>query len=144
MSQPGAAAGDVEILSEQECSQLMRSFDLGRIGLLDEQMRPLILPVNYHYEEGVIAFRTGPGTKLALAPGTYVCFEIDGWNPDTGVGWSVVARGFARDVTEPRGSPAARIHYWPVQPLAPGERGRWVGVWVSEISGRRFQGSKAG
>ncbi len=133
----------MEILGDAECVELLRSHDLGRIGLIDNQARPLILPVNYFFEDGVVAFRTSPGTKLDLAPGSFVSFEIDEWDPSRGVGWSVVARGMARDMTEPRGSPNARIQYWPVRPLAPGTRRHWIGVWVDEISGRRFQSDEA-
>jgi uncharacterized protein len=144
MSEPGDAVSPLEVLNEADCEELLRSHDLGRIGLLDRQMRPLILPVNYFFEDRIVAFRTAPGTKLDFAPRSYVCFEIDGWDPHDGVGWSVVARGFARDITEPRGAPAGRIRYWPVQPLPPGERRHWIGVWVSELTGRRFQRLTAG
>ncbi len=107
-------------------------------------MRPLIFPVNYFFDEGVVVFRTGPGTKLDLAPGAYVCFEIDGWDPGAGVGWSVLAKGFARDVTQPRGAPTGRMLFWPVRPLAPGSREHWIGVWVSEITGRWFRTAAVG
>lgn len=129
----------MDVLGDPECRELLGAHDLGRLGLIDGLGRPLILPVNYHFEDGIVAFRTAPGTKLDLAPGSYVCFEIDGWDPGSGIGWSVVARGFARDISQPRGTPTGRIHYWPVQPVAPGARGHWIGIWVSEISGRRFR-----
>ena len=67
------------------------------------------------------------------------CFEIDGWDPDNGIGWSVVAKGIAHDITEPRGAPTGRMRFWPVRPLAPGSRERWIGIWVSEITGRWFR-----
>lgn len=138
------AAGRLEILSEAESAELLRSHDLGRLGLIDDQGRPLIFPVNYFFDEGIVAFRTAPGTKLDIAPGSYVSFEIDGWDPDEGVGWSVLVRGLARDVTEPRGAPSGRIRYWPVEPRAPGSRLHWIGVWVDEISGRKFRLAKTG
>jgi len=134
--------GRLEVLSDAECVELLQSHSLGRLALIDKQSRPLIFPVNYFFEDGIVAFRTAPGTKLDLAPGSFVSFEIDDWDPGHGVGWSVLARGLARDITEPRGSPSARIRYWPVQPLAPGSRRHWIGVWVEEITGRKFESAE--
>ena len=113
--------------------------DLGRLALVDRDAHPLIFPVNYFFDEGVLVFRTAPGTKLNLAPGAYVSFEIDGWDPDNGIGWSVLVKGIAHDITEPRGAPTARMRFWPVRPLAPGTREHWIGIWANEITGRRFR-----
>ena len=129
----------LETMRDAECTARLKSNDLGRIALVDDKVRPLIFPVNYHFDEGVIVFRTGPGSKLDLAPGSSVCFEIDGWEKDTGFGWSVIAKGIAHDLTHPRGAPTARMRYWPVRPAAPGSRENWIGIWVTEITGRWFR-----
>jgi len=131
--------GRIEILSDAECVKLLRSHDLGRIGVVDQELRPVIFPINYFFDEGVVVFRTAPGTKLDLAPGAYVGFEIDGWDPEQGVGWSVLVKGIAHDITNPRGAPTGRMRYWPVNPVAPGSREHWVGIWANEISGRTFR-----
>jgi uncharacterized protein len=128
----------LEMLGEHECVQLLRLHDLGRIALIDREVRPLIFPVNYFFDEGVVVFRTAPGSKLDLAPGAHVSFEIDGWDPDKGVGWSVLVKGIAHDVTSPRGAPTGRMRFLPVRPMAPGSREHWVGIWADEITGRRF------
>jgi nitroimidazol reductase NimA-like FMN-containing flavoprotein (pyridoxamine 5'-phosphate oxidase superfamily) len=127
----------LEIMGDQECVRLLQSHDLGRIAVVDQGLRPLIFPVNYFFDEGIVVFRTGPGTKLDLAPGAHVSFEIDGWEPDTGVGWSVLVKGVAHDVT-PRSPHARRMRFWPVRPMAPGSREYWVGIWADEITGRKF------
>ena len=131
--------GWLEPIPDAECVRLLREHDLGRIAVVDRDARPLIFPINYYFDEGVVLFRTAPGTKLDLAPGMHVGFEIDGWDERTGVGWSVLVRGIARDVTHPRGMPTARMRYWPVRPVAPGSREHWIGIWADEISGRRFK-----
>ncbi len=131
--------GQLEAMPDAECVKRLRSSDIGRIALVDHEVRPVIFPVNYFFDEGVIAFRTGPGSKLDLAPGAPVCFEIDGLDQDTSIGWSVVAKGIAHDITEPRGAPTGRMRFWPVQPLAPGSREHWIGIWVDEITGRWFR-----
>lgn len=109
MSRLSPAPGQLEVMPDAECVKRLQSNDLGRIALVDREVRPVIFPVNYFFDEGVIVFRTGPGTKMDLAPGAYVCFEIDGWDPGTRVGWSVLAKGFARDITQPRGAPTGRM-----------------------------------
>lgn len=134
------ALAQLEVMADAECVKLLRSNNLGRIALVDKHAQPLIFPVNYFFDEGVIVFRTAPGTKLDLAPGARVSFEIDGWAPNAGIGWSVLAKGVARDITDPRGAPTARMHFWPVRPAAPGRREHWIGVWVNEITGRKFHG----
>lgn len=131
--------GQLEVMPDAACVKRLRSSDIGRIALVDREARPVIFPVNYFFDESVIAFRTAPGSKLDLAPGAPACFEIDGWDPDTGIGWSVVAKGIAHDVTHPRGAPTGRIRFWPVRPLAPGSREHWIGIRVDEITGRWFQ-----
>ena len=131
--------GQLEAMPDAECVKRLRSSDIGRIALVDHEVRPVIFPVNYFFDEGVIAFRTGPGSKLDLAPGAPVCFEIDGLDQDTSIGWSVVAKGIAHDITEPRGAPTGRMRFWPGQPLAPGSREHWIGIWVDEITGRWFR-----
>ena len=139
----GRDAGQLEIMSDLECVRHLRANDLGRIAVVDREARPIIFPINYFFDEGVVLFRTAAGTKLDLAPGMHVAFEIDHWDPRQGMGWSVLVRGIAHDVTQPRGMPTARMRHWPVRPLAPGSREHWIGIWANEISGRRFK-TKAG
>jgi uncharacterized protein len=136
---PDPRPGQLEILGDADCVNLLRSHDLGRLALVDREARPLIFPVNYFFDEGVIVFRTAPGSKLDLVPGAYVSFEIDGFDPDEGLGWSVLVKGIAHDITNPRGAPTGRMRFWPVRPMAPGAREHWVGIWADEITGRRFQ-----
>ena len=139
MSEPDRTQAQLEVMPDAECVRLLRSNKLGRIALVDRQRRPLIFPVNYFFDEGVVVFRSGPGTKLDLAPGALVGFEIDSWDQEAGIGWSVLVKGIGHDITEPRGAPTARMRYWPVRPAAPGSRQHWIGIWANEISGRRFQ-----
>ena len=139
MSRLNPSPGKLEAISDAECVKRLRSNDIGRMALVDREVQPIIFPVNYFFDEGIVTFRTGPGTKLDLAPGAPVCFEIDGWDRDTGIGWSVVVKGIAHDLTNPRGAPTGRVRFWPVRPLAPGSREHWIGVWANEITGRWFR-----
>lgn len=138
-----AESRQLEVMPDEECAGLLRSHDLGRIAVVDKEAHPIIFPINYFFDEGVVVFRTAPGSKLELAPGMHVCFEIDGWDEIRGVGWSVLVKGIAHDLTHSRGMPTGRMRYWPVRPLAPGSREHWIGIWANEISGRKFRAEAA-
>jgi hypothetical protein len=61
----------MEVLSEAECLLLLASRHFGRVGVVADG-RPLILPVNYVFDDGQLAFRTDPGAKLtATAQGRW-------------------------------------------------------------------------
>ena len=139
VSNPRPAPGRIEPMPLDECVKRLTSNNIGRLALVDSEMRPLIFPVNYFFDEGMVGFRTGRGTKLDLAPGAPVCFEIDGWDPYADLGWSVLVKGIAHDVTHPRSSPAGKVRYWPVRPLAPGSREHWIAISAQEITGRWFR-----
>jgi len=86
------------VLSENECLALLGAPDLGRVAFASEDTVE-IFPVNYAMEGSIICFGTSPGTKLDAVPNTGVAFEVDSWDPDTGAGWSVVAKGRAEEIT---------------------------------------------
>lgn len=139
MSTNDPAHDGLDVMPDAECVSRLRSENLGRIAVVDREVRPLIFPVNYYFDEGVVVFRTAPGSKLSLAPGAHVCFEIDGWDAPKGLGWSVMVKGIAHDITDPRSMPSGRMRFWPVDPVAPGSREHWIGIWANEITGRKFQ-----
>lgn len=130
----------LEILSEFQCTELLGSRDLGRIAFSIED-QPEILPINYATDGSIVVFRTASGTRLEEAIMRRVAFEVDSWDPDTGIGWSVVVKGTAQEVTTGIDPFAAALRQRPVYPLAPGEREQWIAVYPSEISGRRFRRS---
>ena len=134
--QPNA---DLEVLSEHTCRELLASRDLGRIAFQDEREIE-IFPVNYATDGTIVVFRTGPGTKLVQSTATRVAFEVDEWNAATAVGWSVVLKGVAEEVTLGTDPFAAALRARPVVPLAPGERDFWIAIYPATITGRRFRG----
>ena len=74
----------IESLSEAECRRLLGRHTLGRVGMTSGGL-PLILPVHYIYDDGVIVFRTGAGTKLrAAANGDVLAFEVDAYDAESG------------------------------------------------------------
>lgn len=127
----------VQVLTEDQCLALLSSHNMGRIAFGFEG-RIEIFPVNYGIEGVVIVIRTSSGTKLEGAPRSAVAFEIDGWDPESGIGWSVVARGFAGEVTTDTGRVAEHLRLVPVHPVAPGERYYLLAIKPTEITGRQF------
>jgi nitroimidazol reductase NimA-like FMN-containing flavoprotein (pyridoxamine 5'-phosphate oxidase superfamily) len=123
-------------LAESECSELLRSHHTGRVGFVIDE-RPLILPVNYVVHRDQIVFRTAPGRKLAEIPMRHVAFEVDGASANGS--WSVVAQGFAREMTDALGEAADRIRALPIPIEAPGERDYWIAIAISELTGRRIE-----
>ena len=129
---------DLEELSEEECERLLASQDLGRVAIVLDG-RPQIFPVNYAFADGVVVFRTGEGLKLDRSPTTGVAFEADGIDETKGLAWSVMVEGTAQNITNTIDTRSERLRHLTVSPAAPGERNFWVGIYVSHISGRRFE-----
>jgi nitroimidazol reductase NimA-like FMN-containing flavoprotein (pyridoxamine 5'-phosphate oxidase superfamily) len=104
--------GDViDPLSEAECRRLLGCHTLGRVGMTSGGL-PLILPVHYVYDDGVIVFRTGEGTKLrAAASGDVLAFEVDTYDAESGQGWSVMVLGRATIFTTEQTPSVGRSHY---------------------------------
>ena len=127
----------LDILSEEQCRDLLASRDLGRVAF------PLgnateIFPVNYSTDGVIVVFRTAPGTKLAQVMVSRVSFEVDDWDAAAKVGWSVVLKGVAQEVTAGIDPFSTALRAANVEPRAPGEHDHWIAIYPSEISGRRF------
>jgi nitroimidazol reductase NimA-like FMN-containing flavoprotein (pyridoxamine 5'-phosphate oxidase superfamily) len=87
----------LEVLSESQCRELLASRDLGRIAF-SIGGQPEILPINYAADGLVVVFRTAQDTIMMGALSGRVAFEVDSWDPQTRVGWSVVLKGVAEEV----------------------------------------------
>jgi nitroimidazol reductase NimA-like FMN-containing flavoprotein (pyridoxamine 5'-phosphate oxidase superfamily) len=123
----------IDPLSEAECRRLLGRHTLGRVGITSGGL-PLILPVHYIYDNGVIVFRTGAGTKLRAAEnGDVLAFEVDAYDAEARRGWSVMVLGRATVVTtehEQDGLPT-------LDQAVPGEeRNRYVRLSCELVTGR--------
>ena len=135
---PKKSHDGLEVLSEQQCLELLASRDLGRLAFsIGDQ--PEIFPVNYGTDGSIVVFRTADGTKAQQAVLRRVAFEVDCWDPDARAGWSVVLKGVAQEVTTGIDPFAAALRERPVNPVAPGERERWIALYPGEITDRRFR-----
>ncbi|MHB1519179.1 MAG: pyridoxamine 5'-phosphate oxidase family protein [Acidimicrobiales bacterium] len=127
----------MEILSDDECIDLLRRAPVGRVAVTADAL-PVILPVNLANVDGAIAFRTPPGTKLAaVTTSAAVAFEVDSYEADGRTGWSVMIQGMASEVTDPAGLrevDSASLDAWALD----GAAGHVVRIEVNRVSGRRF------
>jgi hypothetical protein len=128
----------LSVLAVSDCLAYLGSRDLGRVAFqIDRDID--VLPVNYATEGRIVVFRTGSLTRLQRSPRVPVTFEVDSWDPLSGIGWSVVLKGVAREVTAGMDSFSRALRRLRVLPRAPGKRERWIAIYPSEISGRRFR-----
>ncbi|TMF31678.1 MAG: pyridoxamine 5'-phosphate oxidase family protein [Chloroflexi bacterium] len=129
----------LEEIREAECLEVLAGNRLGRIAVVVGG-QPLIFPVNYALSGRIIVFRTAAGSKLFNAPEARVAFEIDGYDEQTGVGWSVMVQGIAHDATESYDDISWAAHAVLPRPMAPGPKPYQVAIEPTSITGRRFSG----
>jgi uncharacterized protein len=125
-------------LDADECYRLLATHEIGRLAVSAEHY-PLVFPVNYALDRGVVVVRTHPGTKLTAAGHANVSFEVDEIDRRTRTGWSVLVRGLAEEVTGEHGAELIeRTLASGARPWAPGVHGRWLRIIPQGISGRRI------
>ena len=130
-----------EVLTDSECWELLSRASVGRLAVCLDG-RAHIFPINFIPDRGSIVFRTAEGTKLSGARHHQVAFEIDGYEPDRGLAWSVIIAGEATEIVGPDEWADARdlpLFPWHVAP-----KGHFVRIAPDEVSGRRFYAPYAG
>jgi uncharacterized protein len=127
--------GDIEVLSVNECWELLRDSVVGRLAVIVDGS-PDIFPVNPVVDHGTIVFRTTAGTKLAGTKGRDVAFEVDGYDAGTARAWSVVVKGRAQEIWEV--DEILRALRLPLYPWQPGRKPRFVRIETANVTGRRF------
>lgn len=126
------ARSHVREMSREECLERLNADVLGRIGFNDD-LGPVVLPVNYRIHEGKVVIATGLSTTLArFAVGKPVALEVEDVDPLTESGWTVLVRGRAEMVPhdgmpEPRARP---------RPWAEGPRPLLIQIVPETVTGR--------
>lgn len=88
----------LEVLSRAECLRLLGSETVGRLALCTQAL-PAVFPVNFVMLDDQVVIRTAPRSSLARATrNAVIAFEADRIDSSTGIGWSVMVQGFAREV----------------------------------------------
>ncbi len=130
-----------EVLTEAECWDLVSRTAVGRLAVCLDG-RAQIFPINFIRDADTIVFRTASGTKLSAARNHHVAFEIDGYESDRGVAWSVIVAGQATEIKS--------VVEWsdvidlPLFPWHIAPKGHFVRIAADEVSGRRFRAPYAG
>ena len=139
----GDRPGTVGSLSAARCQELLEGGEVGRVGW-SAAHGPQIFPVSYAWYDDLIVFRTSPyGILSELSRRTQVVFEVDHLDEASHTGWSVLARGYATGIA----SPAQLARLWTVdgaEPWATGIRNVFIGISVSQLSGRVFEPPRHG
>ena len=134
---PGRARRFIE-LSQSRCVDLLTSNHVGRVAWQSSGGLE-ILPVSYAYHQGGVVFRTSPyGALSQLVQPTEVVMEVDDLDQTLRAGWSVVVRGRAKAVAEPREIAGA----WSIEgvtPWASGTRNLFIRIAPTRITGRLLQ-----
>lgn len=126
----------VDELSVSQSWALIRSASVGRLAVVVDG-HPDIFPLNPLVDHGTIVLRTSSGTKLTAAVGHQVAFEVDGYDLDDGVAWSVVVKGLATEVLQLHEVvDALQLGLFPWQG---GPKPFFVRIEPTTVTGRRFQ-----
>lgn len=136
MTSPAHDHARMEVLGSEESFALLASVPVGRIAFVADG-KPQVFPINFAVDGTHIVFRSALGSKLDAAEmGRRVAFEADQWDQSTRSGWSVVANGKIRPITD--SDRIARLEQLDFEPwLAEGPMG-WIDILVEDISGRRL------
>jgi uncharacterized protein len=87
----------VEVLSADECRDLLQTRDVGRLAVVVAGY-PEVFPVNYAVVRDRVVIRTSPGVKLTHARFERVCFQVDELNTADRTGWSVLVKGVVHEL----------------------------------------------
>lgn len=125
----------VEVIDEDQSWKLLNGSVFGRLAMCIEG-RPEIFPINVYVADKSILFHTADGAKLReLVADDRAVFETDAFTSRTG--WSVVAKGSARILTDP--AEIAEAADSPLDTWVPTDKTTYVRIDVDEITGRRFR-----
>ena len=126
-------------LSRSDCLALLASTPFGRLAVNSRTGTPVIRPVNYIFDERTqaVAFRTAEGSKLhGLLGRRRAAFEIDGTDPETRTGWSVIISGVTEEVSG--AAEVRRLERMSLETWMPGAKPHWVRIRAWTVSGRRI------
>jgi uncharacterized protein len=125
------------VLPREECLRLLASHNFGRLALAMDT--PIIRPVNYVFDERSqsVAFRTADGSKFhAMLISGNAAFEIDGIDPGSRTGWSVIIVGMTEEVTNL--NELRRLDRLGLETWTPGNKTHWMRIRAWTVSGRRL------
>jgi uncharacterized protein len=134
---PEESANELLVLPREECLRLLASHGFGRLAVAMDT--PVIRPVNYVFDERSqsVAFRTADGSKFhAMLVNGNAAFEIDGIDPGSRTGWSVIVVGMTEEVTS--ATELRRLNRLGLETWTPGRKAHWMRIRAWTVTGRRI------
>lgn len=133
--EPRPQPGDLTLISERECWELLATQVMGRLAYIARSGVPDITPVNYAMDGSDVVIRSSAGPKLQAAERRdRVAFEVDAMDPGRHGGWSVVVHGRA-ELVRPDEPVVRHPHPW-----AAGPRRQVLRIRPLRVTGRRVIG----
>lgn len=130
-----ASPPSVEVLAEQQCRELLRSCDVGRVVTSIDAL-PAAYPVTYRLVGDDIVFRAGAdNARTAVLHRSVVGFEVDRVDETEPAPWSVLVIGVAAVVDDP--AERAAFDELGIRNLAHDGCASFMKVPIQQISGRR-------
>jgi uncharacterized protein len=125
-------------LDRNECIRLLSSHSLGRLCVVENEY-PVAFPVNYRVvvdtmDHVIIVLRARHGSVLDR-PKEKVSFQVDGIDPISQTGWSVLARGQLQDALAEEAP--GWLQFWNPHPWV-GDRFSWLYIETVLLTGRRL------
>jgi uncharacterized protein len=137
---PDEPASEMLVLTREECLALLASNSFGRLAVAMDS--PVIRPVNYVFDEPSqsVVFQTADGSKFhAMLINGNAAFEIDGIDPGSRTGWSVIINGMTEEITSP--AELRRLNRLGLETWTPGRKAHWMRIRAWTVSGRRIVAS---
>ena len=134
---PAEPAGELLVLAREECLALLAANNFGRLAVAMDS--PVIRPVNYVFDEPSqsVVFRTADGSKFhAMLMNGNAAFEIDGIDPGSRTGWSVIINGMTEEITS--SAELRRLSRLGLETWSPGNKTHWMRIRAWTVSGRRI------
>ena len=98
------------ILDHDECMRLLATQRVGRLAAVAGH-HPLVMPVNFALDHGIIVFRSSAGVKIDAAQHHNVAFQVDEIDVAQRSGWSVLVTGMAETLSDDH-SPGGQRTIW--------------------------------
>lgn len=123
-------------LDADECISLLSQHEMGRVAFVSDDV-PVILPVNYVLDGNSIVSEPIQVRSWRRSP-------CAAWHSRSTVGgdsdaWSVLAQGFAREITDALGTRYDVLRSLAIPVQVPGDKEYWIAIDIRELSGRRIQ-----
>lgn len=134
---PHPETTELEELDRETCEVLLAAGTVGRLAYVADGY-PVVTPVSYVYAGGLIIIRTQAGDRADNAPLSAVGFEIDAYDPEARLGWSVLVRGVANDVSEAAGELYDAVRSIDTGTARPGPNNVVLTVTPKHVTGRRL------